>query len=140
MPKNIIQTLDAIRIFSRVWMLCHTNQLSHGSHGTIDAPGTRFIGHHGNHSQHRRGKHYPVKPKGKLSSPRGKPCTVVGKMPRQPKGPQQGNSFSQGLASCKHQVGIPDHETEHGQEEGQKSIAKQATFHPLWYILVSGKL
>ena len=83
------------------------DQLRHGSHGTVYAPGTGFEQDHGNESQHGGSEHHAVKAERELGYSGGKECAVIGPMPWKFKSPQQSDSGTQFPYTCKYQISVP---------------------------------
>lgn len=71
------------------------DELGHGSHRTVNAPGSRLKKHHGDNPQHRGREHNAVKPKGELRRPGSGRLTPVSPIPGQPEGPKQGDNLTQ---------------------------------------------
>ena len=71
-------------LFAWLGLLCH------GTHRTVDAPGSGAEQEHGDQAQHCGGKHNAVKTKGKLRDPRSD-LNRIGPVPGQLEGPQQCN-------------------------------------------------
>ena len=98
-------------------MFGFADQLRHGSHGTVYAPGTGFKQKHGHKPQNRGCEHNAVKAKGKLGNAVGEKGAMVGPMSWNLKGPQKGYRCPQILCSGKHQPCIPKHEKKHNKEK-----------------------
>ena len=114
------------------------DQLGHGSHGTVDAPGAGFAEDHGYQAQHRGGKHYAVKTEGELGDPGGR-AAVVGPLPGQAEGPQQSHYLPQILRAGEYQSGGEEHLAKHHQEKDEKAVAEPAAFHPGGDVPPAGK-
>lgn len=106
------------------------DQLGHGAHGAVDAPGAGTEEHHRHQTQHRGGEHHAVKAKGELCHPGGQNGPVIGPVPGQPEGPQQRHRLAQLPLPGKDQVSGEEHVDEHGQEEDQKAVPEHLGADP----------
>ena len=71
------------------------DQLRHGAHGAVHAPGTGLEEEHGDQAQHGGGKHHAVEAEGELDDARVDRRAVVGPMPGQAEGPEKGDGLLQ---------------------------------------------
>ena len=92
-------------------MLDRADHLCHGTHRTVDAPGSGAEQEHGDQAQHCGGKHNAVKTKGKLRDPRSD-LNRIGPVPGQAEGPQQSHYLPQilraGETRLAHAIGIDE--------------------------------
>ncbi len=115
------------------------DQLGHGAHGAVDAPAAGLEKHHGDEPQHGGGEHDAVETKGELGHAGVEQGAVVGPVPGQLEGPQQGDHLFQVPGPGKDQLGVPQHQEEHGKEKDQESAAERLAFHPAGHIPLAGE-
>lgn len=115
------------------------NQLRHGAHGAVDAPGTGLEQNHGEKAQRGGGQHHAVKAEGELGHAGMDQGSVIRPVPRQLEGPQQCDHLAKVLDPRENQIGIPEHQEEHGEKEDQEAIPKSLAFHPVRNIPFPGQ-
>ena len=64
---------------------------------------------------------------------------MVGPVPGQLEGPQQGDRLPQIPHTGEHQIGVPQHQKEHGEEKGEKSVSERLAFHPFGDVFPAGQ-
>ena len=74
-------------------VFCFADELRHGAHRAVDAPGTGPEQRHRDQAQDGRGEHHAVKPKGKLCYPGRANGDSMGPFPGQADAPQQLDAF-----------------------------------------------
>ena len=115
------------------------DQLRHGAHGTVDAPAAGLEQHHRGQSKDGRGQHDTVEAEGELRHAGMEQRPVVGPVPRQFEGPQQGDRLFEILRPSKYQIGVPQHQEEHRKEKDQETISERFALHPARDILLPGQ-
>lgn len=115
------------------------DQLGHGAHGAVDTPAAGLEEHHGDQAQHGGGEHHAVKAEGKLGHAGVEQGSVVGPVPGQLEGPQQGDHLFEVPGPGKDQPGVPEHQEEHGKEEGQESVPENLALHPVGNVLFADR-
>ena len=120
-------------------MLHFANQLGHGSHWTVYAPASRLEQCHGNQPQHGGGQHYAVEAEGELRHAGVEQGAVIGPVPGQLEGPQQGDRLLQVLHTGEHQIGVPQHQEKHSEEKDEKSVSERLAFHPFGNVFPAGQ-
>ena len=107
--------------------------------GAVDTPAAGLEEHHGDEPQHGGGEHDAVKAKGELGNAGMERRAVVSPVPGQLEGPQQRDRLLEILGPGEHQIGVPQHQKEHGKEKGQKAVAESLALHPAGDIFFAGK-
>ena len=120
-------------------VFCFADQLGHGAHRAVDAPGAGLEQEHGHKAQHRGGEHHAVEAEGELDRPRVESAAVVGPVPGELEGPQQGDHLTQILGPGKDKISIPEHLEKHDKKEDQKAVAEGLALHPAGDILPPGQ-
>ena len=115
------------------------DQLHHGPHGAVDAPAAGLEQNHSDQTQHCGGEHHAVKAEGKLRYPQMEQSSMVSPVPGQLEGPQQGDRLPQIPHTGEHQIGVPQHQKEHGEEKGEKSVSERLAFHPFGDVFPAGQ-
>jgi len=104
-------------------VLSFADQLRHGTHGAVHAPGAGFPQQEGNNAQHRRGYHDTVKAKSKLCCP-SRYRAIVGPVPGQFENPEQRHHLSQIFRAAEHEPRNVQHVAKHGHKKQQETVTE----------------
>lgn len=119
-------------------VFCPADQLRHGTHGAIHAPGTGLPQQQGNNAQHRRRDHDAVKAKSELGGP-GRCRSAVSPMPGQFENPEQRHHLPQIFRAAIHQPRYVQHVAEHDHEKQQKTVTEKTGAKPARHMAPPGK-
>ena len=115
-----------------------TNNLRHGSHGAVDAPGTGLPEQKGKNAQYGGSHHDAVKTKSELRHP-GRYVAAVSPMPGQFEHPEQGNGLFQVFHTAEYEPGCVQHVAEHEHEKEEETVTESFGTQPGRYIAPVGQ-
>ena len=114
------------------------DELGHGAHGAVDAPGAGFEEDHGDETQKGGGEHHAVEAEGELGHPGREGGAVIRPVPGGFEHPEDGDGFFE-IRAGEDQIGVPEHHKEHGEEEDQETVAEAFALQPTGHILFTGE-